>query len=134
MKHFPQFNAIWWLHRALFVLCLGILFPLTLDEPAAAACNASPARPKLEVPREGTAVNERRVYLEWKSVECATRYSVEVRKGSKHGRPLDAAYDLTKSKYTTRRLDKGSEYWWTVKACNDYGCKTSGWGIFRIRK
>lgn len=135
MRQSFRFITAHWIYRGLVVLCVGILLPWAIQQPVAeAACDAAPARPSLQVPPKGDSLSERRVKLAWKPVRCATHYSVEIRKGAKDGRPLDAGYDLPKPKYTTRRLDTGTSYYWTVDACNDHGCTTSRWGNFYLSK
>src|SRR5262245_43582084 len=91
--------------RITLVLVLVVLLPMSFHQRAdAAPCENLPSRPKLVQPAPGAPLNGPRVKLHWHKVECALNYSVEVRKDVTWGRPLDAAYELKKPNYRTRRL------------------------------
>lgn len=133
MQQFHDINLLDWAQRFLLVLCLGILLPFfSFQSAAASACNGVPTRPKLQAPSNGEALSARRVQLAWERVDCATSYTVVVRKSASYGSPSDAAYQLARTKYTTRRLDNNASYWWIVEACNANGCSTSRWGKFSL--
>lgn len=133
MSNLSKTFRLGWLPSLRLLLLLGIAISVVVPHSAdAATCSGAPARPKLQSPANGNAVNNPRVHLTWQRDACATHYSVVVRQDVTYGRPLDAAYNLTKAKYTTRRLERGAQYWWTVEACNDIGCTTSRWGKFTL--
>lgn len=133
MKRIDRFQSLAWMQRLMLIFGLGILLPLVSFQAASAfSCNGIPARPKLQTPSKGESLLGKRVQLAWERADCATHYVVVVRKSASYGRPVDAAYDLKRITYTTRRLDKNASYWWMVEACNANGCSTSRWGRFSI--
>ncbi|MCC7164278.1 MAG: hypothetical protein IT331_17415 [Anaerolineae bacterium] len=121
-------------HILPLLVCILLLGPVPAASADPLACNKRPAKPQIETLFQNQVVDRRRVALGWKTTDCATRYHIEVRQGTTWGRPQDANYDLTDTRYRTRRLERGRTYWWHVEACNQHGCKVSKWASFSIVK
>ncbi len=96
-------------------------------------CNQKPAAPTLQIPTNAAQVTATHVSLDWDGVQCATQYKVLVKMDSKKGVVADRKTVQT-SGYITKKLKKGHDYFWRVKACNDAGCTKSVWFSFNIKK
>lgn len=98
----------------------------------APVCVSRPDAPDLVSPPDEKQVAKLRVRLKWSDSECAERYQVIVRKGSKTGeRIYNARQEVTG--FRTGRLEQGQTYYWRIKACNGFGCRASMWSNFEIR-
>ncbi|MBI4672410.1 MAG: M20/M25/M40 family metallo-hydrolase [Chloroflexi bacterium] len=93
-----------------------------------------PSSPALLAPTNGVSVNTRQVALDWSDADRATRYKVQVRRGSTTGDVVDRQKKLTTSQYSTVALKSGRRYFWRVRACNAQGCSvwTAYWN-FQVR-
>lgn len=86
-----------------------------------ADCQGKPQIAILNSPLLGASVSKAKVTLDWSDVECATSYTVVLRKAKKSGSVLERK-STTKSVYKTNKLDSHQTYFWSVKACNRAGC------------
>jgi hypothetical protein len=95
-----------------------------------AVCTAKPAAPAPLAPAANQKVATRPT-LDWTARGCATRYDLEVRRGSATGPVAVSRSGLTTSKLTTPALAAGKTWAWRATACNAHGCRTSAWRTFR---
>lgn len=109
----------------------GFASDLVYAEPD---CTAVPAKPKLLDPKKGATVTDRQVSLDWRDAGCATYYKIQVRLGSKKGAIKSENANLPTSDFITIPLARGKTYFWKAWACNDNGCKNSGWRNFQIKQ
>ncbi|TAH53759.1 MAG: VCBS repeat-containing protein [Chloroflexota bacterium] len=99
--------------------------PTATPTVTATPCAGAPKAPKLKSPKNGATVTTKNVPLDWKNAACATRYEVNVMRGSVSGKIVDAQTSLTASAYTTKALKRNRTYYWRVRACRDTEC--SAW-------
>ena len=93
-------------------------------------CSSAPV---LESPPSGGVVNKVKVKFNWQDEPCATRYEIQVRKGSKTGISI-LNKSVTRSQ-VTKLLAKNTKYVWRVRACHDAQCgKWSRWCSFTVSK
>lgn len=121
----------------------GVLRPQESDGQGAILCDVGavevaateiPGTPGLLLPQPKQVLVDPRVLLRWSNVGWASRYELEVYRGSVTGAPL-LARALTASKFKTPALTKGKTYFWRIRACNDLGC--SPWSearSFKVKK
>ena len=105
--------------------------PTTTHTPTATATatptSASvPAVPTLLAPANHVRLTTPRVTLDWTDSSGATRYQVQVRRGSMAG-ALVVNKQVTGSQYRTANLPRG-KYFWQVRACRSSVC--SAWSAF----
>lgn len=93
-------------------------------------CDLAPRAPRLKQPGKGAAFVSPQVVLKWKKVACAPTYRLEVRRNSRSGGI--ALIKTFRRKSFTANLELGRKYAWSVTACTDNGCSTSGWRKFKI--
>lgn len=96
------------------------------------ACVSKPNAPTLLSPAPNATVNDATVQLDWNDVICADKYRVVVKSNAPSGTLADRKGKLKVSQYETRALPNGN-YYWRVRACNAYGCKSSAWKMFRVQ-
>lgn len=89
--------------------------------------SALPPPPTLLWPKNGARVSTQRPKLDWSASPGATSYKIELRKTSTSGTKTQATTTL--SEYKTKKLAKGTRYYWRVAACNAAGC--SAWTKYR---
>lgn len=94
-----------------------------------AACAGAPAAPQLKRPKDARVLTTQQVKLRWRAETCATRYQVQVRRGSAGGVIVDSQTALQTPAYTTKTLKRNRNYFWNVRACNGDMC--SGWSAAR---
>ena len=97
-----------------------------------AACATKPTRPKLVSPNNDAALKKARVTLKWKTVQCATNYTLVVRRDSRKGQSVINEQNITGNEFKTNALKRTVTYYWQVRACNANGCKKSAWQSFSI--
>jgi hypothetical protein len=102
--------------------------PTTTPNP----CSQKPTAPQLVSPTTNAQVNTSTVWLDWNNHPCPVKYRVIVKRNSSTGPSADAKGGLTASQYTTKPLTQGT-YVWRVRACNDIGCRKSGWRSFSVK-
>lgn len=105
------------------------------DTPTATAtpnpCVA--AVPVLLSPSNRSTVTNTQVHLDWQDDPCATKYKLQVKQDTKHGKIVTRKNNLTVSEYELDNvIAVGHAYYWRVKACDASGCsKWSAYWIFR---
>lgn len=87
-------------------------------------CDSKPGLPLLLSPANGSSLTKANVSLDWEDTVCADSYIVVVKKDKKNGKIVNQK-TVNKSAYKTPKLEKKFKYFWTVKACNLKGCKSS---------
>lgn len=84
------------------------------------------AAPKLNVPQDGSTVNNRKVRLDWSDSPCKTaariRFDVEVRQGAPKGVIVEQKKNLKDPDLLTVLLPAGTTYFWRARACNYMTC------------
>jgi hypothetical protein len=106
----------------------GTATPTPTPTVTPTATLVKPSKPALLSPTNGMTVNTRQVALDWSDANPATRYEVQVRRGSTIGIVVNRQNNLTTSQYTTPALKPGKNYYWRVRACNAQLC--SGWTAY----
>lgn len=107
--------------------------PVPTLTPTVQPCSNVPTKPGLVSPPKGAEVHMRKVPLDWTDVACATRYVVVVKRESRTGQVIDRSIIELQSQDTTVRLKWGNQYFWRVKACNEFGCGDwSAYGKFLL--
>jgi hypothetical protein len=96
-------------------------------------CANKPKAPALTAPTDGETVNGKQALLDWNDVNCANKYRVLVREGSPQGDKVESKA-VTASQYKTKKLERGKNYAWRVRACNDQGCRVSKWWSFTTKE
>jgi hypothetical protein len=83
------------------------------------------------LPAYGSTTRYTRVTLDWRSVACASRYELVLRKDRSTGPVITQQTNLTASAYTTVPLARG-RYYWQVRACSRGGCGnwSAAWYFF----
>ena len=99
--------------------------PTPPSPPAPSTCTQSPAAPVLLTPPSGAVVKVGAVTIDWADTTCATSYNVLVRRLLTSTSGVYQKAGLTKSQDVIPTLPKRS-YYWSVSACNKFGCRTSG--------
>jgi hypothetical protein len=108
----------------------GVARPQESDGQGAILCDVGavevagteiPVTPTLLSPTPKQVLVDSRVVLRWSNVGWASRYELEVYRGSVAGAPL-LARAITASKFKTPALTKGKTYFWRIRACNALGC------------
>ncbi len=95
-------------------------------------CEAKPVAPELSSPAKNEITRKARVAMDWADTLCAATYKVVVRADKKSGKIVDQK-PLGISTYRTIRLKKGRSYFWSVKACNSFGCGPSSSSNFVLK-
>ena len=75
--------------------------------------------------------------LDWNDAQCAESYKVTIKKlvvkqGKKVKKVLETGTPSL-SQYTTAKVLKKGNYFWSVQACNDVGCTNSNTFKFKIK-
>lgn len=98
------------------------------------ACAGAPGVAQLVAPANKTKIIKTNVVVSWKSVACATKYQILVRKGSKQGATF-ASKRVAGLSLDVKKLYKGQTYFWRVQACSDTTCGGwTGWRSFRVNQ
>ncbi len=84
--------------------------------------------PTLQSPADEAILNKLRVLLDWSDSTFGAYYQVELRRTSIDGVVIMNVTPL-ESQIKTGTLQRGFDYLWRVRACNDLGC--SDWTPFR---
>jgi hypothetical protein len=101
----------------------------------ATSCAVAPAKVLLAKPKNKGKVKKRRVKLKWNRADCAEKYKVIVRKGSKKGKTVFRNKVKFETETKTEKLKKGQRYFWRVRGRNDVGWGDwSDWWKFKIRR
>jgi hypothetical protein len=95
-------------------------------------CAGAPAAPTLKKPKNGKIFTIQQIPLVWDAVSCATRYQVQVKRGSATGVIVDSQTNLASPNYTTKTLKRNRTYYWNARACNGNEC--SAWSKTRSFK
>jgi hypothetical protein len=95
-------------------------------------CVAAPTLPNILVPSDKEKLVTTNVLLDWTGPDCATDFTVVVRRGSKTGRLVFRQGGITETEFTTPPLPRGRKYFWQLIACNTSGCTTTDWRSFKI--
>jgi len=98
--------------------------PTPPSPPVPSTCTQSPAAPVLLTPPSGAVVKVGPVTIDWADTTCATSYNVLVRRLPSSTSAVYQKAGLTKSQDVIPTLPKRS-YYWSVSACNKFGCRTS---------
>jgi CSLREA domain-containing protein len=101
------------------------------DIGAVEVCPGPPVPPVLLAP--GARVHSRTAQLSWTAQHCIETYTVVVRRGSKHGRVVQAVNDLHVPAFTTRKLVRRKHYYWQVTVVADRGQAVSAWRRFKLQ-
>jgi len=111
----------------------GITRPMGggVDVGAVEVCPAAPGLPARVAPL-GSAKGPR-LTLDWKNVACIQSYSVVIRAGSAKGKIVQSKAGLLTSTFRTKKLAKGTTYFWRVSAIGDRGTTLSGWHRVRLK-
>ncbi|MHB0935375.1 MAG: fibronectin type III domain-containing protein [Armatimonadota bacterium] len=81
--------------------------------------------PVLTSPANGAPSVQRPVALGWQLVPSATRYEVQIAESNTFGVLIFSKNDISASTYTVQGLQANKQYYWRVRAVNDYNA--SGW-------
>lgn len=95
-------------------------------------CPNAPGKPALIAPVNKSTVATPQVVLDWAGPDCATKWSVVVRKGSKTGAIVFSKTKLRLSQVTTGALSSG-KYAWQVTACAGKVCTAGAWWKFTLQ-
>lgn len=81
--------------------------------------------PVLSSPANGAPSVQRPVALSWQSVPSASRYEVQISESNTFGILAFIKNDIGSTSYTVQGLQASRQYYWRVRAINDYD--TSDW-------
>lgn len=97
-------------------------------------CGGRVDKVQLAAPNNRSKLKVTKVVLAWNKVECATRYKIVLRQGSKVGQRVFSS-KVTTLNLQTKPLAKGRRYVWKVRACNAIRCgEPSDWWKFTLIK
>lgn len=96
-------------------------------------CNAKPAKPILSAPGDTATVKTQKVKLQWTAAQCADTYKFILKKDKQDSKPIQKSKASPATSGKTKTLDKGHTYFWQVKACDAYGCKSSKVFTFTVQ-
>jgi hypothetical protein len=95
-------------------------------------CAEPPPAPELTSPDTGVTIDKTTITLRWNPIECANKYRILVRRGSKDGPPVVRG-KTKKRRFIAGPLSRGYWYYWNIKACRaGLGCERSETWRFRI--
>lgn len=89
--------------------------------------------PVLQTPENKSLSQKRRVTLSWSESFCEANYKVQVRANSRKGERVMVAKNLDATQIKTKRLARGTTYFWRVTSCAAGDCMRSGWHSFTVR-
>lgn len=95
-------------------------------------CADKPAKPNLLAPANKATIGGKKIPLDWTDAICADDYVVTVKQGSKSGTTV-WSNTTTTSSAKTKKLAKGSKYFWRVEARNAQGSTFSKWFWFTLQ-
>lgn len=102
----------------------------TSDAPSATAtetlapCTPPPPAAELLAPQHQAVLkNKTRIKLRWSKVDCANKYRILVRRGSRDGESVARGH--TKKTKAFVELEAGYSYFWSIKACINNRCARS---------
>lgn len=96
-------------------------------------CAALPTKPELLAPVVGSKLSETQVLLDWVGPDCAQKFSVVVRQGSKKGNIVFSKGKLKPSQMALPALPKNQKYFWQVTACVKKQCTTGDLWKFKLK-
>jgi hypothetical protein len=95
-------------------------------------CTTSPTPPVLNTPLANATLSVGPVPIDWADTACATSYNVEVRGLPRRKSIFYRKQALTSSQDVLPTLSPG-RYYWSVTACNAFGCQSSASRTLFIR-
>lgn len=95
-------------------------------------CAGAPTAPLVLAPAHKAKL-QGKVTLDWSGPDCATRFSVIVRQGSKSGNIVFDRPKINNTQVTPTSLPTGFKFFWQVTACNDTGCTPGPWSKFKLK-
>jgi hypothetical protein len=95
-------------------------------------CAASPAPPALNTPLANATLSVGPVPIDWADTTCATSYNVVVRRTLRRKSVIYQKSGLTSSQDVIPTLARGT-YYWSVTACNAFGCQSAAPRAFAIQ-
>lgn len=97
-------------------------------------CASAPTEPVLAAPAQGSKVSALGVLLNWTGPDCARKFSLEMREGSKTGPLVLSKNGIKATQFETDPFPNTRTRFWRVTACNGNGCSTGPWWKFKIAK
>lgn len=135
----PNFNGAWNVYpfyESGIVTIAGIEQGLFIvkpqPEPNPPPCDDKPKASVLETPAQAATIARLRVPLAWQPNGCASNYKLIVREKTANGRKLLYTQETTNTQLKTKKLTRGKTYYWTIRACNAWGCGKAATRSFTI--
>lgn len=109
--------------------------PIKVQVGKDTTCLGKPDKAALLGPENDSKQNPGKITFTWNPVNCAATYQVQIRLASPDGELVVESKSLTKTQFSTQKLEKGKTYFWRVLACNaDAKCSGSEWWTFKVAK
>ncbi|MBM4256923.1 MAG: hypothetical protein FJ147_13630 [Deltaproteobacteria bacterium] len=89
-----------------------------------APCTTTPDPAALNTPLANATLSIGPVPIDWADTSCATSYNVTVRRSLRRKTTVYSQTGLTVSQGVIPTLPSGT-YYWSVSACNSFGCRSS---------
>lgn len=111
----------------------------TIENPSASVtptateeiCPPPPLAPELIAPAHHAEFKiKTRIKLRWGKVDCANKYRILVRRGSRTGEPVARGHTGKTKKFVL--LEPGYSYFWNIKSCINKRCQRSNTRKFTL--